>query len=87
MTRGSRTHLPLTTDMLAAQDDESAFAQLTVRIPSQQRFAAYDSHKTLVAGNPEELLSVRDLWVFERALKPGLNSRWRVAGRLDSTLA
>lgn len=72
--------------MRPAQDDQSAFAQLTVSIPSKQLFAAYDAQKKLVAGSPEALISVRDLWVFERALKPGPSSRWRVAGRLDSTL-
>lgn len=72
--------------MCQVQDDQSAFAQLTVSIPSQQIFAAYDAGKKLVAGSPDIPISVRDLWVFERALKLGPSSRWRVAGRLDSAL-
>ena len=69
----------------AAQDDASAFAQLTVRIVSQQRFAAYDVRSTLVAGDPGALVPVTDLWVFERSMRKGPTSRWRVAGRLDPT--
>ena len=69
-----------------AQDDLSAFAQLTVRIVSQQRFAAYDARNALAAGDPEALIPVTDLWVFERSMRKGANSKWRVAGRLDPTL-
>ncbi len=70
-----------------AQDDLSAFAQLTVRIVSQQRFAVYDARDAFVAGDPEALIPVTDLWVFERSMRKGASSRWRVAGRLDQTLA
>ena len=37
------------------QDETSGFAQLTVRVPSTQRFAAYDRRGKLVAGSPEQV--------------------------------
>lgn len=64
------------------QDDTTGFAQLTVRIPSQQRFAAYDRQGRLVAGDPERAIEVEDFWVFEHSLKKSPANRWRLAGRL-----
>jgi large subunit ribosomal protein L45 len=71
--------------MVAAdpKDDATAFAQLTVRFRSAQRFAAYDRRGRLVAGDPGAELWVDDHWVFERPLKGPSGSRWRVAGRLS----
>ena len=57
------------------QDDKTAWVQLTVRIPSEQSFAAYDSNKKLVAGDPEKAIKVHDTWVFERALKKDPSTR------------
>lgn len=57
------------------QDDKTAWVQLTVRIPSEQSFAAYDSQKNLVAGDPVKPVKVYDTWVFERALKKDPSSR------------
>ena len=45
------------------QDDTTGFAQLTVRVPSQQRFAAYDKAGRLVAGDPEKVRIARLLSV------------------------
>ena len=50
-----RPHQPSAPPLPLRQDDTSGFAQLTVRIPSQQRFAAYDRQGKLVAGNPEQV--------------------------------
>lgn len=58
------------------QDDKSAWVQLTLRIPSEQSFAAYDSSKTLVAGDPDKAIKVYDTWVFERALKKDPSTRY-----------
>jgi large subunit ribosomal protein L45 len=70
--------------MIAAdpKDDATAFAQLTVRVRSRQRFAAYDRRGRLAAGSPAQEVEVDDCWVFERPLKPKGPARWRVAGRL-----
>lgn len=61
---------------------DTAFAQLTLRIVSTQRFAAYDKQGKLVAGDPEKELTVEDIWVFERQIShPEL--RWKLCGRLS----
>lgn len=65
------------------KDDNTGFAQLTVRIPSRQRFSAYDRRGRLVAGSPTAPpLDVQDFWVFERPLRRQASNRWRLAGRL-----
>jgi hypothetical protein len=77
-------------------DAKFSFVQLTLRIPSRQRFAAYTrrggERYELVAGDPEEVLDVMDTWVIERKLwdargsKQRLNpqgARWRLAARLQ----
>jgi len=69
-----------------AQDDASAFAQLTVRLRSRQTFAAYDARGKLLAGDPTAGFSVTDLWVFEMSLRKGIANRWRLAARLDPRL-
>ncbi|KAG0554154.1 hypothetical protein KC19_12G067500 [Ceratodon purpureus] len=47
-----------------------------------QKFAAYDKHGKLVAGDPEKELKVEDIWVFERQIShPEL--RWKLCGRLS----
>ncbi|KAG0598420.1 hypothetical protein M758_12G071700 [Ceratodon purpureus] len=61
---------------------DTAFAQLTLRIISNQKFAAYDKQGKLVAGDPEKELKVEDIWVFERQIShPEL--RWKLCGRLS----
>ncbi|KAL0029034.1 hypothetical protein WJX77_000889 [Trebouxia sp. C0004] len=65
------------------KDDKTAWVQLTVKIPSEQSFAAYSAKKSLVAGNPDKAIKVEDTWVFERALKKDPTTRWRCAGRLS----
>lgn len=66
------------------KNDDTAFAQLTVRFKSGQTFAAYDGRGRLVAGSEGEgaEMRVEDFWVFERPLKGQTANRWRVAGRL-----
>ncbi|KAL3156146.1 hypothetical protein ABBQ32_012436 [Trebouxia sp. C0010 RCD-2024] len=64
------------------KDDKSAWVQLTVQIPSEQTFAAYNGKRVLVAGDPDKPIKVVDTWVFERALKKDPSSRWRCAGRI-----
>lgn len=57
------------------QDDKTGFAQLTVKIPSGQQFAAYDAKGTKLAGDPKRELSVQDIWVFERSLRGDSTSK------------
>jgi large subunit ribosomal protein L45 len=68
---------------MSAQDETTGYAQLTVRIPSQQRFAAYDRAGRLLAGSPDAVMEVEDYWVFEHALRKSPANRWRLAGRLS----
>jgi len=68
------------------KNDDTAFAQLTVRFRSGQLFAAYDSRGKLVAGGSGEETQVEDYWVFERPLKQHATNRWRVAARLPVPL-
>ena len=64
------------------KDDNTGFAQLTARLKTRQKFAAYDSRGKLVAGSLDDDIAVDDFWVFERPLKQQTANRWRVAGRL-----
>ena len=45
--------------LLRLQDDTTGFSQLTVRVPSKQRFAAFNAVGKLVAGSLEQ---VRRSW-------------------------
>jgi len=67
--------LCMTHSLLELQDDKTAWVQLTVKIPSEQSFAAYSAKKSLVAGNPDKAIKVEDTWVFERALKKDPTTR------------
>ena len=64
------------------KDDNTGFAQLTVRFKCSQKFAAFDGKGQMVAGSVGDEIRVDDYWVFERALKQQVSNRWRVAGRL-----
>jgi hypothetical protein len=61
---------------------DNSFAQLTLRIISNQKFAAYDKHGKLVAGDLEKELTVEDIWVFEKHLTQP-EAKWRLCGRLS----
>lgn len=63
------------------KDDETAFVQLTVKIPSKQVFTAYDTHGKVVAGGGDPI-SVVDHWVLEVPLSKKSRQRYRVAARL-----
>jgi large subunit ribosomal protein L45 len=47
-----------------------------------QKFAAYDKHGKLVAGDLEKELTVEDIWVFEKHLSQP-EAKWRLCGRLS----
>ncbi|BBN04008.1 large subunit ribosomal protein L45 [Marchantia polymorpha subsp. ruderalis] len=61
---------------------DNAFVQLTVRITSKQKFAAYDKRGKLVAGDPDKELLVEDIWVFEKPLLLS-EAKWRLCARLS----
>ncbi|KAL2636137.1 hypothetical protein R1flu_007616 [Riccia fluitans] len=61
---------------------DNAFVQLTVRINSKQKFAAYDKRGKLAAGDPEKELLVEDIWVFEKPLLL-TEAKWRLCARLS----
>ena len=62
------------------------FAQVTVAFDTRQKFCAYDKSGRAVAGDPDEALKVRDVWIFEWpfAVHPDVLSsqQWLVAGRM-----
>ncbi|KAI0530688.1 hypothetical protein KFK09_000235 [Dendrobium nobile] len=67
---------------LDKNDLDKAFIQLTVEFLAKQRFEAYDSKGSVVAGDKNKEVLVRDLWVFERSLfHPGAD--WRLCARLS----
>ncbi|KAK9732615.1 hypothetical protein RND81_04G010400 [Saponaria officinalis] len=60
------------------------FIQLTLEFLTKQKFEAYDSTGTVVAGDKNKEVLVRDIWVFEKSLfHPG--AYWRLCGRLSSS--
>lgn len=67
------------------KDDETAFVQLTVRIPSTQSFTAFDKQGKVVSGGSEQhsTFDVVDHWVFEVPLSKKSQQRYRVAARLN----
>ncbi|MEW5296754.1 MAG: hypothetical protein WDW36_000012 [Sanguina aurantia] len=76
---------------IMSQHSKLCFVQFTVKIESQQVFAAYaDQAKTkLLAGHPEQVFAVEEYWVMERPFFKGLLKRsgpegahWRVMARL-----
>lgn len=63
-----------------------SFVQCTFLFKNKQQFAAFDRRGRLKAGSKDEEIDVEDYWVFERLLnKESLNSKWRVAARLQIT--
>jgi hypothetical protein len=78
------------------RESKFSFVQLTLQIPSRQRFSAHsrrghDKYE-LVAGDPSQVVDVLDTWVIERKLfdPQGLKqkltpqgARWRLAARLQ----
>jgi hypothetical protein len=63
------------------KDDETAFVQLTVKIPSKQSFVAFDKRGKPVAGG-DDIVDVVDHWVLEIPLSKSSKQRYRVAARL-----
>lgn len=63
-------------------DSSVGFAQITVRFKSKQTYAVYDKRGRLIVGDPDEVLDVEDIWVFEHGMKLP-NSRWRLAARMS----
>lgn len=62
-------------------DLNKAFIQLTLEFLTKQKFEAYDSRGTAVAGDKNKEVLVRDIWVFEKSLfHPG--AYWRLCGRI-----
>ncbi|XP_015570665.2 39S ribosomal protein L45, mitochondrial isoform X6 [Ricinus communis] len=63
-------------------DFSKVFIQLTLELLTKQKFEAYDSKDTVVAGDKTKEVLVRDIWVFEKSLfHPG--AYWRLCGRIS----
>ncbi|CAI0391993.1 unnamed protein product [Linum tenue] len=63
-------------------DLNKAFIQLTLEFLTKQKFEAYDSKGTVVAGNKNKEVLVRDIWVFEKSLFHA-DAFWRLCGRIS----
>ncbi|XP_062003063.1 uncharacterized protein LOC133720664 [Rosa rugosa] len=63
------------------KDLEKVFIQLTLEFLSKQKFEAYDSKGSVVAGDKSKEVLVRDIWVFEKSLFHP-KSFWRLCGRI-----
>ncbi|KAI9098927.1 hypothetical protein K1719_024694 [Acacia pycnantha] len=64
-------------------DLNKLFIQLTLEFLAKHKFEAYDSKGTVVAGNKDKEVLVRDIWVFEKSLfHPG--AYWRLCGRISA---
>ncbi|XP_057427875.1 uncharacterized protein LOC130721150 [Lotus japonicus] len=64
------------------KDLNKVFVQLTLEITAKQKFEAYDSKGSVVAGDKHKEVLVRDIWVFEKSMfHPG--AYWRLCGRLS----
>ncbi|KAE8010150.1 hypothetical protein FH972_006537 [Carpinus fangiana] len=63
-------------------DLSKVFIQLTLEFLTKQKFEAYDSKGSVVAGDKVKEVLVRDVWVFEKSLfHPG--AYWRLCGRIS----
>ncbi|XP_054802970.1 uncharacterized protein LOC129306400 isoform X2 [Prosopis cineraria] len=64
-------------------DLNKVFIQLTLEFLVKHKFEAYDSKGTVVAGDKDKEVLVRDIWVFEKSLfHPG--AYWRLCGRISA---
>lgn len=64
------------------KDLNKVFIQLTLEILAKQKFEAYDSKGSVVAGDKSKEVLVRDIWVFEKSMfHPG--AYWRLCGRIS----
>ncbi|XP_061349492.1 uncharacterized protein LOC133294758 isoform X2 [Gastrolobium bilobum] len=63
-----------------------AFIQLTLEFLAKQKFEAYDAKGSVVAGDKNKEVLVRDIWVFEKSMfHPG--ACWRLCGRISPKAA
>ncbi|RZB87459.1 uncharacterized protein LOC114369135 [Glycine soja] len=64
------------------KDLNKTFIQLTLEILAKQKFEAYDSKGSVVAGDKSKEVLVRDIWVLEKSMfHPG--ATWRLCGRIS----
>ncbi|XP_041020786.1 39S ribosomal protein L45, mitochondrial [Juglans microcarpa x Juglans regia] len=63
-------------------DVNKVFVQLTLEFLTKQKFEAYDSGGTVVAGDKSKEVLVRDIWIFEKSLFHS-GAYWRLCGRIS----
>ncbi|KAL3538006.1 hypothetical protein ACH5RR_001372 [Cinchona calisaya] len=62
---------------------DKVFVQLTLEFLTKQKYEAYDTNGTVVAGDKDKEVLVREIWVFEKSLfHPG--AYWRLCGRINT---
>nr|ACU20962.1 unknown [Glycine max] len=64
------------------KDLNKTFIQLTLEILAKQKFEAYDSKGSVVAGDKSKEVLVRDIWVFEKSMFHA-GATWRLCGRIS----
>ena len=69
---------------LPLQHDAFTFAQLTVKVSAEVRFAAYDSSGEIVKGDPRRSMRTTDYWVLERSFVKAPSAKWRLASQISN---
>ena len=64
------------------QHDAFTFAQLTVKISSEVKFAAYGSNGNLLKGDPKRSAKQTSYWVLERSFVKAPSAKWRLASQI-----
>ncbi|KAK7391968.1 hypothetical protein VNO78_20393 [Psophocarpus tetragonolobus] len=64
------------------KDLNKVFIQLTLEILAKQKFEAYDSNGSVVAGDKSKEVLVRDIWVFEKSMFHR-GASWHLCGRIS----
>ncbi|KAI4369408.1 hypothetical protein MLD38_017849 [Melastoma candidum] len=62
-------------------DVNKVFVQITIDFLTKQKFEAYDSNGSVVAGDKNKEVLVRDIWVFEKSLFH-TGAYWRLCGKI-----
>ena len=69
------------------QHDAFTFAQLTVKVSAEIRFAAYGSSGEIVKGDPRKSMKTTDYWVLERSFVKAPSAKWRLASQINNVPA
>lgn len=69
---------------MVLQHDAFTFAQLTVKISAEVRFAAYGKGGEILKGDPRRSMKTTDYWVLERSFVKAPSAKWRLASQISN---